>query len=133
MKTSLSAYPDRDQIDKWKRNFPELTIIRVVREMVVQVASLDSAMIIFHAEWSGPSYIRIETILKTLKGIGTRIKIYIVNIDKVSIDFVEAILGGLCQGYGESVYYMDSRIVAKYAQQREFAAFIDFLNKSIRG
>ena len=120
------------QADKWRADFPQLDLVPIITDNDIDISNLKSAIIIFHAVWSGYSYQYIPKILETLNSLQTTKNIYIVNIDNVSLDFIKSYLGQLCNGYGEAAYLSDGKVISKYTDKNTFEPFLDYLKNNIK-
>lgn len=119
------------QTHKWQADFPNLDLVPINTDGDIDISNLKSAILIFHAVWSGYSYQFIPKILETLNSLQTHTKIYIINIDHVSHDFIKGFLGQLCHGYGEAVYLSDGKVVVKYTYENSFEPFLSYLKSNV--
>lgn len=122
-----------DQIDKWRFGFSHLDITSIRSEEDLDISKIQSAIVIIHASWSGPSIIHILKILDTLNSVQTKEKIYIVDIDSVSGLFIKNIFKRNIHGCGEAVHIFQGKVVAKYLFQQTFEPFLKYITKNLKG
>ena len=120
------------QTNKWRNDYPNLDIVPIITDKDLDISKLKSAVIIFHAVWSGPSYANVGRILQTLNNLNTKIRILIVDLDSVTDENKYNIIGCLCHGYAESAYVVDGKIVSRHSSNSNFDTYIDYLLQNIK-
>lgn len=125
-------YAKSATVEKWQSLFPHLIILPVLSESEIDLANITSGIISINAQWSAPSYIHITKILDTLNRYQVKEKIYIVDIDSVSTDFIQALLGQLSNGAGETIHISGGEVKSKFTFKQTFEPFIEYLIKTFK-
>jgi hypothetical protein len=118
---------------QWHLQFPALDITPVFEEQDFNITDFETILILFHATWSGPSIANISKILEKVNTYQSMLKIVMIDIDSVSVQYIESVLGHRSHGHGEALYILNKEIKAKCLQQldkTEFEIFIDHLKKA---
>jgi len=91
----------------------DVAITIVTPANISELYNAKNKIILFHAAWSGPSYMHIGAILNRLNLLDLKgISLFFINVDDIDIVVVEQLLGRQSHGNGEAVFIKSGSVVA---------------------
>lgn len=115
------------QTKKWQLAFPILDITPIFADTDLDVKQFDNVLILFHAIWSGPSISNLSKILERVNQYRPTLKIFVIDIDSVSLDYIKSILGHQSHGHGEAIYIENGQVKGKCREQLDQSEFNKFI------
>jgi hypothetical protein len=93
----------------------DVAITIVTPENISELYTAKNKVILFHAAWSGPSYMHMGAILDRLNTLDLKgLSLFFIDIDNTDIVAVEQLLGRQSHGMGEAVFIKSGSVVAEH-------------------